>query len=91
MEKFTVLSVKEIRALSPEEIKKYYKKYKDYLNGELKINLRDKAEIEKAEKNKNKSRLNHAMLANFSSLNLPFHSLRSLHQRQDSQRVILTI
>lgn len=61
MEKFTVLSLKEIKALSPEEIKKYYRQYQDFLNGQLKINLRDKAEIEKAEKNKNKTRLNHAM------------------------------
>ncbi len=61
MEKFTVLSLKEIKALSSEEIKKYYRQYQDFLNGQLKINLRDKAEIEKAEKNKNKSRLNHAM------------------------------
>lgn len=61
MEEFTVLSLKEIKKLSPEEIKKYYKEREDFLKSQLKINLRDKAEIEKAEKNKNKTKINHAM------------------------------
>ena len=61
MEEFNVLSLKEIKKLSPEEIKKYYKEREDFLKSQLKINLRDKAEIEKAEKNKNKTKINHAM------------------------------
>lgn len=47
MEQFKILTQKELKALSQEETKAYYKKYADHLKTELAIELREKAEYEK--------------------------------------------
>ena len=61
MEEFKILSQKEIKTLSQEETKIYYKKYQDYLKAALAKDLRDKAEHEKVQKEKDRKKINHAM------------------------------
>lgn len=61
MEQFKILTQKELKALSQEETKAYYKKYEDYLKTKMAIELREKAEYEKVQAEKNRKKVNHAM------------------------------
>ena len=61
MEEFKILSQKELKTLSQDELKAYYKKYEDHLKAKMKIELRDKADYEKLQIQKNRKKINHAM------------------------------
>lgn len=61
MEQFKILTQKELKALSQEETKAYYKKYEDYLKTKMAIELREEAEYEKVQAEKNRKKVNHAM------------------------------
>ena len=61
MDEIKILSRKDLKNLSSEEIKKHYKEYQDYLKTQLTINLRDKAEFEVIDKNNKRKKINHAL------------------------------
>ena len=58
MEQFKILTQKELKALSQEETKAYYKKYEDYLKTKMAIELREEAEYEKVQAEKNRKKVN---------------------------------